>query len=352
MRIFSYNRDMAGAVVKRLNPTKTFSKGKIFACVAVAAFMAMMLARPDYYLASARKGLALYATSVLPSLFPFYFCSLLLTNIGAARTVSTLLGKPISKLYGTHKESAYVLLLSMMSGYPVGASMTTELYDAGVFSKDDAKAVAAFASTSGPIFMLGTVGSAIFHDIRMGAVILASHYAAALVNGLIFRIRKRKETALNGDPGQNSAANDDARPTLQPDVDNILSKTISNSTLNMLYVGGYTVLCGMLVDTLPLLRLDVLLESALGADAGRAVFSLLCGGIEMTRGCIMGAEITRLPLAVGLCAGIISLGGLSVTLQNYTFLSRTGMKASEVLLRKFCHALIAAGLGAGLSLLL
>ncbi len=312
--------------------------------------MAMMLARPDYYLASARKGLALYATSVLPSLFPFYFCSLLLTNIGAARTVSTLLGKPISKLYGTPKESAYVLLLSMMSGYPVGASMTAELYDAGIFSKDEAKAVSAFASTSGPIFMLGTVGSAIFHDMRVGAVILASHYAAALVNGLIFRMRKRKKPALKGGSEQNSAT--DVVATLRPDVDNILSKTISNSTLNMLYVGGYIVLCGMLVDTLPLLRLDVLLESALGADAGRAVFSLLCGGIEMTRGCIMGAEITRLPLAVGLCAGIISLGGLSVTLQNYTFLSRTGMKASEVLLRKFCHALIAAGLGAVFSLLL
>ncbi len=314
--------------------------------------MAMMLARPDYYLASARRGLALYATSVLPSLFPFYFCSLLLTNMGVARTVSTLLGKPISKLYGTPKESAYVLLISMLSGYPVGASTTAELYGAGVFSKDEAKAVSAFASTSGPIFMLGTVGSAIFNDIRVGAVILASHYIAALVNGLIFRIRKSKKRAHQTDSVQNSAEYDPEHSPLGSDADNILSKTISNSTLNMLYVGGYIVLCGMIVDTLPLLRLDVLLEGALGADGGRAALSLLYGAIEMTRGCLMGAEVVPLPLSVALCAGIISLGGLSVTLQNYTFLSRTGMKASEILLRKFCHALVAAALGGAFSLLL
>lgn len=366
----SYHFDMVGSGVKRLETKSGASKGNIVACVAVAAFMAMMLARPDYYLASARKGLALYATSVLPSLFPFYFCSLLLTNMGAARTISTMFGKPISKLYGTPKESAYVLLLSMLSGYPVGASMTAELYGAGVFSQDEAKAVAAFASTSGPIFMLGTVGSVIFKDMRVGTIILVSHYVAALINGLIFSMRRRKgrrRAATSNTSAQSSCvaqsfsiqtSNDDSLKKVSPspksdvECDNMLLNTISKATLSMLYVGGYIVLCGMIVDTLPLLKADVLLESALGADAGRAVLSLLYGSIEMTRGCLMSAEVASLPLAVALSAGAVSLGGLSVTLQSYTFLSRTGMKAGEILLRKLSHALIAAAFAALTALLL
>lgn len=381
---------MAKAGAKSIWTKAGMSKGAIVACIAVAAFMAMMLARPDYYLASARRGLALYASSVLPSLFPFYFCSLLLTNMGAARTISTLLGKPISKMYGTPKESAYVLLLSMLSGYPVGASMTAELYDAGVFTKEEAKAVAAFASTSGPIFMLGTVGSAIFGDIRVGTIILASHYAAALLNGFVFRVRRQKsrretdvadttspkDIAAKSFPQRKAtggarkasqrAAGDEARMSLRQttvdevrmtpkqatDLDSILANTISKSTLGMLSVGGYIVLCGMIVDTLPLLRVDVLLESVLGAEAGRAVLSLLYGGIEMTRGCLLGAEMTSPYLAVALCAGAVSLGGLSVTLQSCTFLSRTGMKAGEFVLRKLCQALIAAALAGVFSLLL
>ena len=68
---------------------------KMVSCVFTLAFMAFMLAKPEYYLDSARKGLALFATSVLPSLFPFYFCSLLLTYSGAVGAISKLGEKPV-----------------------------------------------------------------------------------------------------------------------------------------------------------------------------------------------------------------------------------------------------------------
>lgn len=300
--------------------------GKIIAAAGVAAFMLMMLAAPSFYLDSARRGLSLYATSVLPSLFPFYFCSLLLTYIGAAKTVSGLLGKPMQLLYRAPKVSAYVLALSMLSGYPVGASMTAELYAAGVIDGKEAKCIASFASTSGPIFMLGTVGSAIFGDMRVGAIVLAAHYISALLNGLIYRMRKGGENTKTFVPPQ--------------EYDDLLSKTISTSTLNMLYVGGYIVLCGMLVDTLSLVGLNELISSHLGG-AAQPVQALLSGAIEMTRGCLAAAECTYRPIAVALAAGIVSLGGLSVTLQNFTFLSKCGMKAHEVAIRKITQCILA-----------
>lgn len=344
---------MAVLNARKLKLPDGLTAGKLFAGLAIAAFMAMMLSRPDYYLASARKGLALYATSVLPSLFPFYFCSLLLTNIGAARTVSDIFGKPVKLLYGVPSESAYVLLLSMISGYPVGASLTAELYGAGALTKEQAKAVASFASTSGPIFMLGTVGSAIFQDVRVGAVVLAAHYIAALINGLIFGLRGKdglrrlfkKRGKRENSTSQNPPFPQNVRLLTGAEYDNLLSKTISGATLNMLYVGGYIVLCGMLVDTLPLLKVDILLENAVGFEASRPILAALYGLIEMTRGCIASAECSVLPLSVALCAGVVSLGGLSVTLQNYTFLSRCDMKLHEILVRKLCHSAIAAALG-------
>ena len=79
---------------------------KVFACIALFAFMTLMLAKPDYYLASAQKGLTLFATSVLPSLFPFYFCSLMLTYMGAVKGISGLCAKPVKLLFNTPKESA------------------------------------------------------------------------------------------------------------------------------------------------------------------------------------------------------------------------------------------------------
>lgn len=425
---------MTGVGTTKIKFGKWSGVTKATAIAGIIAFMAMMLARPDFYLDSARRGLALYATNVLPSLFPFYFCSLLLTYMGAARAISGVFKRPVRLLFGAPKESAYILLMSMLSGYPVGASMTAELYDAGVIDAREAKTICAFASTSGPIFMLGTVGSAIFGDMRVGAVILAAHYLAAIINGVIFRLRKPrtknngfaafKNSRVPADENNNfpaakinrvltsknngvvfssrkphaksnrftadennriptNAADadclipkgereyfaqksnisqnaDDDRPLAKGgrersapknngaqnvDVDNLLAKTIANSTLSMLYVGGYIVLCGMLADTLQLVGISSLIISALGERAGEPLVAAMMGAMEMTRGCLAAAGISNLRLAVALCAGIISLGGLSVTLQNYTFLSRCGIKLWEILLRKICHLLLASTLG-------
>ncbi len=336
------------ARIKRTFSFRNYPLGKIVACVAISAFMIMMLIKPGYYLDSARRGLSLYATSVLPSLFPFYFFSLLLTYIGSAKVVSGIFQKPVRLLYNTPKESSYILLLSMLSGYPVGASMTAELYKAGALTEKEAKAVAAFASTSGPIFILGTVGSAVFNDVRVGAVILAAHYASALLNGLIFRVRHNTR-AKNKKIDLDFEKYPPIRISSSEDQDSLMSRTIANSTLNMLFVGGYIVLCGMLVDTLSLFNADALIISALGETAGQPVVALINGIIEMTRGSIACAECTQKNIGIALCAGIISLGGLSVALQNFTFLSKCRMTFTQIAVRKLTQSIIAFGLGFALS---
>lgn len=300
---------------------------KMVSCVFTLAFMAFMLAKPEYYLDSARKGLALFATSVLPSLFPFYFCSLLLTYSGAVGAISKLGEKPVKFMYNAPKECAYALFLSMLCGYPVGASTISELYEGGVITSRDAKKACAFCSTSGPIFMIGTIGGAIFHDTRVGWIVLCSHYLGAIVNGLLYRKKA------------------DAQPTVHTlaanDVDGILSKVVAKATVNMLYVGGYIVICGMLVDTLSLIGFDNT-TSSLPSLLGQSLNAIVYGLIEMTRGGIACAKIDNLQLATSVACGIVSLGGLSVTLQNYTFLSKAGVGFFEMILRKITQCIISA----------
>lgn len=291
---------------------------KILACVAITAFMGFMLAKPDYYLDSARRGLSLFASSVLPSLFPFYFCSLILTYMGAVSAISKVGAKGVKLMYNAPKESAYVLFLSMLCGYPVGASTIYELYEAGAITQKDAKSVCSFCSTSGPVFMIGTIGGAIFSNGKVGVIVLVAHYLGAIVNGLIYRKRKSDQEA-------HVFARTD-------DVDGLLSKAISKATINMLYVGGYIVICGMIIDTLELVGIRHAL-SGLG-NAREPILSCVYSLIEMTRASIECSKCANLQLGVTLCTGAVSLGGLSVTLQNYTFLSKCGVRFFELLLMK------------------
>lgn len=298
---------------------------KTIACFSLLAFMVFMLVKPDYYLTSARRGLSLFATNVLPSLFPFYFCSLMLTYMGAVKGISKLGAAPVKLFYNTPKESAYALFLSMLCGYPAGASTCEELYEAGILTKNDVKSTAAFCSTSGPVFMIGTIGGAIFNDARVGWIVLAAHYLGALLNGLIYRKR--------------ASSSDDRTFALNVDVDSFMAQAISKSTINMLYVGGYIVICGMLVDTLELIGLRNLFSAF---DNTGALTSIIYGLIEMTRGCLECSNCSSIHLSAILCTSAVSFGGLSVTLQNYTFLSKCGLKFPEIILRKTTQCAISA----------
>lgn len=289
--------------------------------------MVMMLVDPSYYLESATRGLTLFATTVLPSLFPFFFCATLLTKIGGASVISNVLKKPVKLLFNSPPEGAYVMTLSMLSGYPVGAGMISELYRGGAITTDEAKTICAYASTSGPVFMLGTLGSAIFHNPAVGIIALSAHYLAAILNGVIFRTRK-------------NAKRSEAHPADILGSDNALSESITRATASMLAVGGFIVIAGMLVDTLAKFDLLLLLSNNLPPDAAQTLTALLYGLIEMTRGSLECAKIPDLQLATALAAALISFGGISVFMQSYNFLSPCKIKAREFVLRKLCQSLL------------
>ncbi|MBO4554222.1 MAG: hypothetical protein J5713_00435 [Clostridia bacterium] len=332
---FSAQTSEKQSVKKVVKTLKSALNLKTFTAVLLLTFCVLMLVNPSFYLESARKGLTLFSAILLPSLFPFYFCALLLTKIGAAKVLSALFEKPFFKLYRTPKESAYVMLLSMISGYPVGASCLKELYLAGVIDTSDVKAISAFASTSGPVFMLGTLGNAIFGNLAAGAIILVSHYIAAFLNGFFYKKKASYE---------NQAVR------TQSTTDNVLAKSMERATFSMLIVGGYIVICGMIVDTLSLLGVDKLILSTFGSD-GQPLVALLFGMVEMTRGGIECAKCAFRPLGVALATAIVSFGGLSVTFQNHTFLASCGVKFKETLARKFTHCAVAFVLAFALAII-
>ena len=214
---------------------------RVLPAAAVGVFMLLLIVRPDYFLNSAARGLLLFASSVLPAIFPFFFCSSLLTAMGAANSLSRLGARPVGVLFNSPPAGAYVLALSMLSGYPIGAATLSDLFRRGIVDAEEVKRIASFTSTSGPIFILGTVGSAVFGDPAAGAVILAAHYLAALTTGLVFRGRRK---ASGTSPVRVAAA----------DADSALQQSIASSTLAMLAVGGYIVVGNMLIDALALQR--------------------------------------------------------------------------------------------------
>ena len=114
---------------KKFKPPKITLKqfSKIMLTLGISACMVIILIRPDVYVASALEGVKLWALVVLPSLLPFFFFTSLLAKIGATERMARTLTKPCRKIFGTSGYAAYALLMSILSGYTVGAKIIGDL---------------------------------------------------------------------------------------------------------------------------------------------------------------------------------------------------------------------------------
>lgn len=299
-------------------------------------FITFLVVNPSRYIASVSRSLILFAKAVLPSLFPFLFFSSLLTCVGGGYLLGKVFAKPVSKIFHAPPVSGYVMILSLISGYPVGSKIICDLYQAGMLTTEDAKHITAFCSTSGPLFILGTVGATLFQSPYLGWVLLSCHVLGALINGILFRPKKQDFSPI--------------LPSVQQ-VDSLLDACIKNSVNTILAVGGYITIFGMIGDVL----VDVGLVDLVGKILGFILSPFrvpndLCYGvalsfIELTRGFDYIAESgVKTTTALPYLAGLLSLGGACITFQSMSFLSKCGIKASYYILTKLSQASITFGL--------
>lgn len=288
--------------------------------LSIFCLLVAMVAQPQVYMNQALNALIVWATVLLPSLFPFILYTKFLSSLGMIEPISKLFSNVTSKLYNVSGISSFVYLMSIMSGYPVGAKLTTDLYMEGKINRGEAQRIITFCANCGPMFLVGTVGVGLLANKTAGYIMLVSHLLGALLNGLIFRkYNLNDKTTL---PQKNtSSTNED-----------VLSKNVISSANSMFVVGAYVVIFFVLIQFLNTI-LPINQSSTFGA--------LFNGFFEITHGC---KDIANLAFATNwktvLCCFVASFGGLATAMQSITFLKKLNMKFSFFLLFKLTHAIL------------
>ena len=313
--------------------TKIKSSVIILSLVIIFLIIALVC-NPETYILSTYTGIIVWATAVLPALFPFFFLTKLLTNLGLVEKISKF-GQPITKfLFNCSGISSYVFLMSIISGYPVGAKLTAELYQNKIISQSEAVRMCSFCSTSGPLFIIGTVGVEMFLCRGAGLIILISHILSAIINGIIFRFYNKNEQLLN------------INYQKEKNVSNILSETIYDSVISILIVGGYIALFFMIIDVLSnfyiLTIIKTFFANILNFSNINSEFStgISSGIVEVTRGCLELSQYQDLFWSVIFATGLISWGGLSILFQSLTFLKTCKIKIGFYILQKLSQCFI------------
>lgn len=296
-------------------------KYKSFISIFIIYLIINMIISPEIYIKQTFNGISAWALNVLPSVLPFILLTKLLNTLGFTEKFSKIFAKPCKKIFNCPPVSSFVFLSSIVSGYPVGATMTADLYQSGKISKSEAFRMCSFCSTSGPMFILGAVGISMLKNAKYGYIILISHILGAFINGVFYRNLQAKNE-------------DKLKYTNKTQTTKNLSDIVLDSSLSIISVG--TIIAIFFVVIYSLSPLFNLLPMQLSC--------ILEGIVEITKGCQDIAYNFSGILCLLATTFVISFGGFSTILQSMTFLSKIQMPAKIFIFQKLSHALFSTAL--------
>ena len=262
----------------------------------VAAFgLIILILDSKTALYGAGEGIRLCIQAVIPSLFPFFVLSVLLT--GALTGVSIPFLRPIGKLCGLPAGCESLLIPGFLGGYPAGAQCIDQAYRAGQLQRRDAWRLLGFCSNAGPAYLFGIVAGR-FPHMRCAWLLWGIHILAAVLVGVILPDRSDSNAVIH--PG---------KPLSIPDA-------VYRSIRIMAGVCAWVILFRTVIAFLERWFLWLLPDP---------VQVVITGLLELSNGCCELGRIAHPGLRFIIASGLLASGGLCVFMQTVSVTKGSGL---------------------------
>ncbi len=235
---------------------------------------------------SAATGIELCIRTVIPSLFPFFILSGILSSVIAGQDIPPL--RFLGRLCKIPRGSESILILGFLAGYPVGAQLIAQSYRDGRLSLQTARRMLCFCNNAGPAFIFGLV-STMFSSPAAPWLLWLIHILSGLLVGLLLpatelipcRLKRHETTSLP----------------------KAMEKAIRTTATVCGWVVIFRIILGFCTRWF-LWRLPVALQV------------LLSGLLELSNGCVRLSEVSSEGLRFVIAGILLSAGGLCVTMQT------------------------------------
>ncbi len=317
--------------------TKVLITGLILFFIAIE-----IIKDPNKSIESAKQGLNIWFNILLPSLFPFILITDLMISFGVVDYFTKYLEPIMRPLFNVSGMGAFPLSMSIMSGYPIGSRITAKIRNEGLITRNEADRLIGFCSTSGPLFILGSVTIGMLQTPKLGFLLLIPHYLGAMTIGLILGItsRGKKDYKYREEHTMNS---DSFIKPRQKSAGSIITKSVTDSMNAIITVGGFVIIYSVIINILldsSGFNLIINTLSKITKVGIPNLKAIVAGIIEITNGCAMisGLEISLIKkiLLINL---IVGWGGFSIHSQAISFISDTDIDTRKYIISKIFHGL-------------
>ncbi|TXK84774.1 sporulation integral membrane protein YlbJ [Paenibacillus sp. N3.4] len=338
---------------------RNFTAALLISCVVIAIIICLF-AFPDTALKAALRGVSIWWDVLFPALFPFLVISDIMLGFGIVHFFGTLLDPMMRPVFRIPGIGGFVMAMGFAAGYPVGAKLTSQLWEQQLVNREEGERLVAFTTSSDPIFLIGAVSVGFFHDASLAIILAAAHYGGSLLIGLMMRFHGRKSL-----PSPQSIKSKGwiwkrafgamhlARLKDGRSIGTLLSQSIVQSLGLIFVVGGLVVFFSVVLEVLTAAKVmnviyvliaSVLQLTGLPHELSQAVMN---GVFEVTLGAKAAGNASAtiaLSSKVAIAAFILSWGGLSVHAQIVSLLSHTNMRYRPFIFARFIHAMISAAI--------
>jgi sporulation integral membrane protein YlbJ len=275
-----------------------------------------------------KEGLLLWFNVVLPALLPFMIFSGVLMRLGAASVIGILLSPFVGRLLKLSENGCYALVIGWLSGYPLGAKTSADLYEAGEISREEAQYLLTFCNNASPMFLTEYMGVyclgftqpwIFFGIICCSAIFNALLHQKRYLKGKTFR----KKTSHRKSPKEKY-------PLMEA-----LDESILDSFVTITRVGGYIVLFTIMAK---FLEQGSFFHGSVKL-VGLGLIEIATGG-EYLKNCV--APVWQKWILACIFA---AFGGLSGVAQTFGVIRKTDLSRREYVVAKVTHSLLAAVCG-------
>ncbi len=276
------------------------------------------------------NAIELFLYKVFPSLFPFFIATDLLSHTNFINILNNILTPIVKPLFNVSGKGAFPFIMGIISGYPTGAKILSDFRKNNVCSKTECERLLAYTNNSGPLFIIGTVGTSLFFSKEIGYLLLLTHLLGTLTVGILFRFYKNNYREIEYTE-ELSFSN----------FSSLLSNSILNSLKTLGTILGYIIIFSIIIN---IFLTSGVLNIFNSFEYYIWIKSTILGIFEITNGIsfVSNIAVKTLTPSIILTSFLLGFGGISVLMQVYSIISKTDLSIKPYIIGKLLHGIFSA----------
>ena len=205
-----------------------------------------LLFHPKEALTGVKNGLGLWLNIMIPTLLPFLILTEALLKTGNIRKLLKPSAFFLKTFFGLSPAGAYVLILGLLCGYPMGAKLAHDLYIDQQISRREGEYLLTFSCNASPAFIISYLSGILLKNKISAVQMILAFLAADLFCMLFFRF-----VVYRGHTVDSVCVNKIKKETYQQDsIGVILDVSIMDGFETITRLGGYILLFSLILASI------------------------------------------------------------------------------------------------------